>query len=221
MSFPEFLQRPASNRSRTATAVTPLPAAGGAAPSLGRTVAYIGERQKQSNWCWAAVATSIAHSYGDNGWSQCDVADATLGRKDCCGTGAANQSKCNRPYYLESALQTTGHLFDMEARALTFAEVEVEVDKGRAIGCRVGWRDGTGHFLAVVGYSTGASGRAYIEIDDPIFLTSRSAFDEFASLYQGGGDWTHSYLTEPAPAAVALASMGGQAPLRHPDAIGG
>lgn len=219
MPFPEFLQRSVSSRSGVAAAA--IPAMGGTAALQAKRLLFVGQLQEQSNWCWAAVATSVAGFFGDHQWSQCGVADATLGRKDCCGTGAADQNKCNMPYYLESALQTTRHLCDMEVRSLTVAEVELEIDKGRPVGCRVGWRDGTGHFLAVVGYATGASGRAYIDIDDPIFSTSTSAFDEFASLYQGGGDWTHSYLTEPAPPVVALASLGGQAPIRHPDAIGG
>ena len=217
MSFPDFLRRSASDRTHVATVST----MGGAAPLSQKRLPYAGHPQAQINWCWAAVATSVSHFYGLHHWSQCAVANATLGRADCCGTGAADHQKCNRPYYLESALQTTGHLFDMNARALTFAEVEAEIDKGRPVGCRVGWRDGTGHFLTLVGYYTGPSGRAYVEIDDPFFSTSSSAFDEFASLYQGGGDWTHSYLTEPAPVAFAPASLGGQAPLRHPDAIGG
>ncbi len=221
MPFPEFLKRSTSNQSRAATVAAPGPAVGGAAVSLSKALAFLGQSQEQSNWCWAAVATGVSHFYGRSHWSQCGVANATLGRFDCCGTGAADQQKCNRPYYLEGALQTTGHLFDTEARPLTFVEVEAEIDNGRPVGCRVGWRDGTGHFLVLVGYYTGPSGQVYIEIDDPIFSTSRSAFDEFASLYQGGGDWTHSYLTEPAQPAILLASLGGRAPLRHPDAIGG
>ena len=220
MPFPDFLKR-STNRPRATTVSASVPAIGGASPQLVRTLPFAGYPQEQSNWCWAAVATSVAHFYGHHHWGQCDVADATLGRRDCCGTGATDQQKCNRPYYLESALLRTGNLLGMESRALTFAEVEVEINKARAIGCRVGWRDGTGHFLALVGYSIAPSGRAYVHIDDPIFSTSRSAFDEFASLYQGGGDWTHSYLTEPAPSAVAVSSLGGQASVRHPDAIGG
>ena len=41
--------------------------------------------QTQSNWCWAATATSVSHYYWwFSPWVQCTVANAELGRNDAC-----------------------------------------------------------------------------------------------------------------------------------------
>jgi hypothetical protein len=67
--------------------------------------------QQQTNWCWAAVSTSVSHFYSSaSGWSQCTVANAALPRTDCCGVGAPDPLRCNRPWYLDKALHVTGNL---------------------------------------------------------------------------------------------------------------
>ncbi len=179
------------------------------------------QRQVQSNWCWAAVTASVSAFYGSpSPWTQCEVADAALGRQDCCTTGSSDPTKCNRPFYLETALDTTGHLATITARNLTIAEVKGELANGRPICARVEWADRNGHFLALVGCFVGASGDAYLDVSDPIYLESQILFRDFAASYQTGGSWTHSYFTTGAArGGAALAISQPQTPL-HPDAIG-
>ncbi len=42
-------------------------------------------RKRESNWCWAAVSTGIAHYYNSASTvTQCRVVNAQIGRTDCC-----------------------------------------------------------------------------------------------------------------------------------------
>src|SRR4051794_38807258 len=69
MSLPSFLSPLAR------VAVGTLPPLGGAPTALMFTM----ETQQQSNWCWAAAATSIFKFYSNsNQWSQCSVAGSCL-----------------------------------------------------------------------------------------------------------------------------------------------
>lgn len=179
------------------------------------------QRQSESNWCWAAVATSVALFYRPaSTWTQCRVASATLGRTDCCGPAASDPLGCNQPYFLDVALGTTGHFASMRAAGLTLPQILIEVSAQRPIGCRIEWADGSGHFLTIVGVQTPSSGTAYIDVSDPIYLDAQIAFPAFPALYQGGASWTHSYLTHtPALTAASGGAISGGGPL-DPDAIG-
>ena len=67
------------------------------------------EFQVQTNWCWAAVATSVDAYYRHGTGApmpMCEVANSELGRTDCCTTGAAGP--CNVYGTLASALFRVG-----------------------------------------------------------------------------------------------------------------
>ena len=217
MPFPRFLSP------RVQVPLAPR-AAGGAAPKKKKLNLSLSS-QLQTNWCWAAVATGVSHFYSPtSGWSQGAVADAALARTDCCAVGAADPLKCNKPWYLDSALIVTGNLDRMETRSLTLGEIQAAIQQDSPIGTRVGWFGGGGHFQTIVGWLVADSGIEYIDISDPIYLDSQIVFSEFASAYQGGGTWTHSYLTaQPAP-LVAVAMLAGADSRFEPldrNAIGG
>ena len=55
--------------------------------------------QQQSNWCWAAVATGVAHYYNSTSTvTQCQVVNAQLGRTDCCKNPGS--TSCNATGYV-------------------------------------------------------------------------------------------------------------------------
>ena len=181
-----------------------LAGAASLAPASGR-LAFTIQKQQQSNWCWAAVSTSVSHFFSAaSSWTQCLVANTTLPRTDCCGAGAADPTRCNTYGYLDRALTTTGNLRQMQSRSLSFAEVQTEIGASKPVGSRVGWYGGGGHFMAVVGWLVADSGEQYLDIADPIFLNSQILYSSYASAYQSGGDWTHSYLTQTPQAQAAL-----------------
>jgi hypothetical protein len=151
------------------------------------------QHQQQTNWCWAAVSTSVAQYYDPaTSWTQCAVANGELGRTDCCG-GAASTS-CNVYGTLNTALTRVGHLDRMVSGGATFQEVDDEIDAERPLGLRVAWSGGGAHFLAVIGYLEGVV--EYVAVDDPIYGKSDLTFSALTTSYQGSGSWTHTYYTK-------------------------
>lgn len=140
---------------------------------------------------------SVAHFYDSaSRWTQCLVANSALPRTDCCGDGAQDPNRCNKPWYLDVALATTGNLRQMNSGRLSFRDVQSEINNSAPIGCRVGWYGGGGHFMVIAGWLVAESGTEYIDVSDPIYLDTQMVFQEFADRYQTGGDWTHIYLTQ-------------------------
>jgi Papain-like cysteine protease AvrRpt2 len=124
------------------------------------------QHQQQTNWCWAAVSTSVALYYDSTStWTQCTVANGELGRSDCCGAGAS--TSCNVYGFLNTALTRVGHLDHMDSAVAAFHAVDDEIDAGRPLGIRVAWSGGGAHFLAIIGYLEGATN--YVAVDDPIY----------------------------------------------------
>jgi len=151
------------------------------------------QHQQQTNWCWAAVSTSVALYYDPlSNWTQCTVANGELGRSDCCGTGAS--TSCNVYGYLDSALSRVGHLDHMDGSVAGFQAVDDEIDAGRPVGIRVAWSGGGAHFLAIIGYLEDVQN--YVAVDDPIYGKSDVSYDTLRTSYQGSGTWTHSYYTK-------------------------
>jgi hypothetical protein len=151
------------------------------------------QTQQQTNWCWAAVATSVSHFYdAASTWTQCAVANAQIGRTDCCGSGAGGP--CNIYGFLDDALTRVGH-FDHFAGVATFSSIDDEIEADRPVGIRVAWSGGGAHFLAIIGCLEDATN--YVALDDPIYGKSDVAFATLSSTYQGTGSWTHTYYTKP------------------------
>src|SRR6478609_4406714 len=151
------------------------------------------QAQTQTNWCWAATATSVSHFYWLlSTWTQCKVACGELGRTDCCNSTVPGA--CNVPWFLDGALTRTDNFVSIMGVA-TFQQVRAEIDAGRPVGARVGWSGGGGHFMAIYGFST-VGGVEYFDIDDPIYGKTHLTVSEFSTNYQGSGTWTHTYFTK-------------------------
>lgn len=193
MGFPGFLG-PSQTLNLNALGGAPV-----VAPSSNK-LSFTVSAQTETNWCWAAVSSSVSTYYTPaSTFTQCTIVNTAFSRNDCCGGGASNTGTCNRPWYLDQALTVTQNLKSFLSRTLTFAEVQTEIGISAPIGTRVGWNGGGGHFQAICGWLVGASGIEYIDITDPIYLGTQIPFSSFAGSYQSGGTWSHSYLTEPPP----------------------
>jgi hypothetical protein len=151
--------------------------------------------QRQTQWCWAAVATSTSLCYDPaSTWTQCVLADAVLSVTGCCGDGAA----CNKPMSLSASLNRTGNQQGGSplGAPISAAAVENEINADRPVPIRVKNRDGvSAHFLVITGYDTRADGDIDLRIQDPwgpqLLTTS------YSDLASGrfGRAWTHAYLT--------------------------
>lgn len=162
-------------------------------PFISRQLDFNMQRQTQSNWCWAATATSVSHYYWFfSHWTQCKVCNAELSRNDACSSPVPQA--CNVPWYLDRALSRTDNYVSITG-TVTFAQIRSEIDAGRLLGARVEWNGGGGHFMVIYGYAT-VLGIRYLDIDDPIYGKSHIMLSEFSSNYQGSGTWTHTYFTK-------------------------
>jgi papain like cysteine protease AvrRpt2 len=189
---------PLSVEAREREAVVPSDAGGRPIPS-GPPPSWVRlnfemQHQEHDQWCWAAVSTSVA-LYFDPGadWKQCKVVSAELwfGFHDCCADGASDA--CNRWWYLDRALRRT----DTFERVQDGAPAELtgvygELDAGRPVGVRIGWRGGGGHFIAIEGYRGDGN---FLALEDPWYGTSDVAVATLRDAYHGTGTWTHVYYT--------------------------
>ena len=153
---------------------------------------FVMQRQTQGNWCWAATSVSIANYYGTTGWTQCSMANAELGRSDCCGGGASGP--CNVYGTLNTSINRTGHFVSMSGGTATYAQVEAQMLANRPLGIRVAWSGGGAHFICATG--TEDDGSVWVS-DCGSGITSLVAYDTLRTAYNGSGSWTHTYYTKP------------------------
>lgn len=196
MSLPEVFER-----TRRPLGLAEVLAAAAEAPDVatlpgqGRTLPFNMEKQKQSQWCWAAVAVSVARFFqASSAFTQCRVANAELGTNVCC----ANPAACNFDHTLETALAQVGHFRDVAHEPLPFSDVQGEINAARPLGCRIGWFGGGGHFVILHGASVASAGgtvKRWVAVADPLFGPSDYQLINFTGAYhQGEGEWTHSYF---------------------------
>jgi hypothetical protein len=147
--------------------------------------------QQESNWCWAAVSVSVERYFvPQSTLTQCQVAGKLLGHNDCCLGSAA----CNQPAFLEDALADAGRPAVIKP-PLAFADVRQQIDAGKPVCARIAWDGGTrGHFVVICGYQQLPTGEQLVEVADPFYAGSKVDFNEFATSYQGSGQWTDAYL---------------------------
>ncbi|WOS41152.1 papain-like cysteine protease family protein [Xanthomonas rydalmerensis] len=164
-----------------------------APPRLRADIAgYVQQAQVQTQWCWAAVASSVATFYApppNPEFSQCWLACWATGADTCCADGGS--AACNQPQLQSQALQHVGHRRASSAGRLSFAEVRAEIDALRPIAVTVLWARGGGHALVITGYSTLQS-RPYVTVQDPSgAATALVALDDFPI----GGSWNWTVTT--------------------------
>jgi hypothetical protein len=163
----------------------------GGAPPKWRTLPFTIQRQTQEQWCWAAVSASVSRFYNSRtSWTQCALANNQFGQVSCCSKGFLSQ--CNKPWYLDRALDKVGHFRAFSSGAAMMGQVQSEVDAGRPLPVRVGWPVGGGHFLLITGYSSMNA----LDVQDPWSGSSTVNYEVFRLRYRGNGRWTHSYWTK-------------------------
>jgi peptidoglycan hydrolase-like protein with peptidoglycan-binding domain len=150
------------------------------------------QQQEQSNWCWAAVSASVSHFYDPSSSStQCKVANAQLGRTDCCGAGGAGA--CNVYGYLDQGLLEVGHFDRLQNGTTTYGVLQSEMIASRPLGIRIAWLGGGAHFIAAIGAEEGD----LVLVGDPGSGTNSLVdYTTLQTSYNGSGAWTHSYFTK-------------------------
>ena len=108
------------------------------------TIDFEMQKQQHSNWCWAAVAVSVARYFDpDSTWCQCRLASRMAKREKLnvagCGTCRNPSSvpkKCNQPWYLQKALRIVKRLKrEAQGRAVELPE-DQRTNQGGPAGVR-------------------------------------------------------------------------------------
>lgn len=148
------------------------------------------QNQIQDQWCWAAVSSSISSYFNRVApWLQCQIVNTAFRNASCCVNGGS--TACNQPYFLHIALHITQNLNTWVERALTYAETDNQIALGNPVGVRIAWHGGGGHFVAIT-----ATNNNWVEVIDPWNGIFRVPYNAARFDYQGGGAWSHSYLTQ-------------------------
>ena len=167
-----------------AAAMAPGPPGAAANPL---TVTYA--QQQQTNWCWAACCEMVFHHAGANTTvTQCDMASAEFGGP-CCSTPGSAQ--CNQGNWPQSAYTRFNFGFTFQQRAISFAEVQAEINANRPVEIYYAWTGGaSAHVALIVGYY--ANGDVEVYDPWPSYGPGRRAFSYVQNAYNMGA-WTMSY----------------------------
>lgn len=150
-----------------------------AAPNQQMLLPFSSFQQWCSQWCWAAVSTSIANYFGTpmtdslgRQWParECYLASINAGFNDwntCCQYAACGYQACNQPvawHNMDDALAAVGLYGRVLQRPLTEPEIQREITNGRPIV--VGFQGtGIGHVALITGYTPGTP--FIYQLDDP------------------------------------------------------
>lgn len=156
--------------------------------------------QQQTEWCWAAAATSVSLFYdSDSAWTQCKLANQQYAQTTCCDDGSTPACNPADGGFLEQALTTTGNYRPpVVAGPITIAQLEAEfaASPPRVVGVRIGWNQGGGHFVVISGASQ-ADNIVHVRDPEPFWGTQEYDYTQFSTNYKGMGTWTHTMYTQP------------------------
>jgi len=164
-------------------------------PAQACHLSFTEEYQQQSNWCWAATTASITKFYDPNTtWTQCALANHEFNQTTCCQNGSS--AACNRAWYPDRALTTTGHLRSSSSSSATFGTVAGEIDASRPVSIGIYWNGGGGHSLVITGYDKSNPNAPTIDIHDPYYGPTIQDANSFPSTYNGGATWGLTCFTQ-------------------------
>lgn len=163
------------------------------------------QQQQQSNWCWAAVTSSLLGFFNpDQAPTQCEVVKECFSEtefeteEDCCGK--TTSEACNRVFKLIDALDSMDLLSIRCNYQLSLDEIRQQIHLGAPIAIRIEWKKGGGHFVVITAVGPQHSrgdGHTWLRVADPnresaIYIT----YNALKKRYRGDGEWTHTYLFE-------------------------
>ncbi len=161
------------------------------------------EHQIHSEWCWAAVASSVSHHFSPQSeWCQCKLANEMARRlghrgQPCCKHPHTSKAAviCNQQWYLGRALRIVGRAGGrIVSGRLSFQVIRRSIRAGFPICARIGWPDGNGHFVVIAGCNQSRKGDQWLYVEDPFHGHATWTYRAFCFDYENaGGRWTHSF----------------------------
>jgi Bacterial tandem repeat domain 1/Papain-like cysteine protease AvrRpt2 len=162
------------------------------------------QRQQQSQWCWAAVSSSIRRYYQPaSTLSQVDLVNQRRGRNDCHLPGpGADGDRCNKPDNTSAVIDSLGHLEQMQNNSVSYANLRSQLAIGRPVFIRIEWDGGGRHATVAAGVEDGE----FVIMCDPGSssaadatqgTTTVVAYDTLLADYNGSGNWIGTGYTKP------------------------
>ncbi len=160
------------------------------------------EHQLRSEWCWAAITSSVSDYYSPKAsWCQCKLASEMVRRtsnrrQHCCRPLSGGLLKaCNQDWFLASALRIVGRGGGrLKFGRLSFQAIRKNIRAGFPICVRIGWPDGSGHFVVIIGCNQSSNGDEWVYVDDPLHGHGTWLYQEFCGNYHNaGGRWTVTF----------------------------
>lgn len=146
------------------------------------------ERQKQTNWCWAAVGLAVNRFYEKPSMTQCGLAQMTLqpASVDCCQSPGNSLCNVNRRISAVLAVIGVARLTDpvQPQSPVGMDIIQRDIGRNRPIICAMSG-GGTNHFVVVVAWAL-LSGAFYVFVDDPATGTRKErTFTAFQTNFDG------------------------------------
>lgn len=151
--------------------------------------------QETGQWCWAASGQMCMDFLGNN-ISQCTQANNRFGALNCCNSPTPNTCVIGGwpefSKYNFTSINTNN-------TALTWDEVREEIDcNNRPFTYTWHWSGGSGHMVAVVGYSVGeCDDEKYLHINNPLPVNVGSmytiTYDAYVAGNPGSSHWNDYY----------------------------
>ncbi len=168
------------------------------------------EKQKQSNWCWAAVTAMVYRNLTKNDdylW-QCKLASHhILGRDNgyCCEGNNGSSSSCNQPAVLSEILKAES-LYDGAhyggIDSTTWTRMMKEIRLGYPVAIHIGWdRQNVGHAILFYGLTmggfSGGQGAYFYDPTAGAVITWSDDLDHYAyNTYGSNGSVGAVYYTK-------------------------
>jgi hypothetical protein len=164
------------------------------------------------NLCWACVGLGVASYYDQKAglpprWSRiCEYVMEVFKGNDgippessrCCDGQRLLDPDCNQPRFLPDAFRVSRNRGNTRDGALSFQEIQTEIDAGQPIGVEIVSSAGS-HVIAIYGYDNSDGQKVMVgdpAPDGPIGVLV--SYDELCTNYRhAGGTWEQSYLTFP------------------------
>ncbi len=148
---------------------------------------YFTQEQLNSNWCWAAVGSSISNFYNSESfWPQKELAAQMLNMPSCI-TNPGNPG-CNLTLNLSDVLTFLGHYAGETDGAVTLKTLQEFIEFGNPVCCQFQMNQHATHFVSVFGFINND-----IYVGDPQVGNYKVKYDSFFN-YRGG-TWIRSIAT--------------------------
>jgi hypothetical protein len=183
---------------------------------VGKLAGFAAECQQQNQWCWAAVAVSIARYFErTSSLTQCALATSVLRGDlhgaDCCSDliplcldqNPRQSVLCDRPRSTGDALFVTGNVGGPAPLSpLGFDDIKQRLGAGSLIACGID-ENGGSHASVIYGYLTAtkdAKTLQFVVVADPLFPSQISPllYADFVSDSVARTQWRDSWVANAA-----------------------